>query len=129
MKDYPLWIAQYSNNPSPDKNPGLPKKRKPGDWTIYQYASEVNFPGHAKEYGTPVNSIDLNVFNGTAADMRAWLKLSEAPVQPATPPSTTTPISTSTDTKAAQIAMIDWMMAQLTAKRKELSDSDGAVGD
>ena len=119
MKDYPLWLAQYWNNPSPDKNPGMPKKRKPGDWTIYQYASEINFPGHAKEYGTAANSVDLNVFNGTVADMRAWLKLG-APPPPPPPP----------DTKAAQIAMIDWMIAELTAKRKELSDSsDGAVGD
>ena len=119
MKDYPLWLAQYWNNPSPDKNPGMPKNRKPGDWTIYQYASEINFPGHAKEYGTAANSVDLNVFNGTVADMRAWLKLG-APPPPPPPP----------DTKAAQIAMIDWMIAELTAKRKELSDSsDRAVGD
>jgi len=122
MKDFPLWLAQYWNDPSPDKDPGTPKKRKTGDWTIWQWASEVNYPGHAKEYGTPANNVDLNVFNGTVADMRAWLKLGEAPIQP-----TTTP--TSADAKAAQLAMIDWMIAQLTAKKKELSDSSGPVGD
>jgi len=119
MKDYPLWLAQYWNNPKPDMDPGMPKKRKPGDWTIYQYASEINFPGHAKEYGTPVNSIDLNVFNGTVADMRAWLKLGAPPPPPP-----------SDDTKAAQIRMIDWMIAQLTAKKNELSGSAGGpAGD
>lgn len=114
MKDYPLWIAQYWNNPSADKNPGLPKTRKSGDWIIYQYASEINFPGHAKEYGTSANSVDLNVFNGTVADMRAWLKLEPAPIP--------IPLPIPPDnTKAAQIAMIDWMIAQLTAKKAELS--------
>ncbi|MFH1907787.1 MAG: glycoside hydrolase family 25 protein [Chloroflexota bacterium] len=113
MKDYPLWIAQYWNNPSADKNPGLPKTRKSGDWIIYQYACEVNFPGHAKEYGTSANSVDLNVFNGTVADMRAWLKLGAPPPPPPPPPPD--------DKKAAQIAMIDWMIAQLAAKKAELS--------
>ncbi|MBA4379590.1 MAG: hypothetical protein C0393_02700 [Anaerolinea sp.] len=117
MKDYPLWIAQYwMNNPSPDKDPKLPINRKSGDWTIYQYACEVNFKGHSKEYGAGANSIDLDAFNGTVADMRAWLKLDVPP-----PP---------VDKKAAQIEMLDWMIAQLTAKKNELSGgAGGPVGD
>ena len=128
MKDYPLWLAQYWKNPKPDMDPGMPKKRKLGDWTIYQYASEINFAGHAKEYGTPVNSIDLNVFNGTVADMRAWLKLGAPP--PPTPPPPPPPPPPPDDTKAAQIEMIDWMIAQLTAKKNELSGgAGGPAGD
>jgi GH25 family lysozyme M1 (1,4-beta-N-acetylmuramidase) len=142
MKDFPLWIAQYWPNPKPDMNPGMPKKRKAGDWTIYQYASETNYTGHAKEYGTPVNSIDLNVFNGTVAVMRSWLKLGEAPAepttisttpaQPATTPTTasTTSIPTSTDINSPQIEMIDWMIEQLKAKKNEISGSaSDAAGD
>jgi GH25 family lysozyme M1 (1,4-beta-N-acetylmuramidase) len=128
MKDYPLWLAHYWNNPKPDMDPGMPKKRKPGDWTIYQYASEINFAGHAKEYGTPVNSIDLNVFNGTVADMRAWLKLGAPPPPPPPPPPLIPPPPD--DTKAAQIEMIDWMIAQLTSKKNELSGGTGGpAGD
>jgi GH25 family lysozyme M1 (1,4-beta-N-acetylmuramidase) len=131
MKDHPLWVAQYWKDPTPDKDPNLPKKRKPGDWSIYQYASEINFPGHAKEYGTPVNSIDLNVFNGTVADMRAWLKLSELPPTPppvpVPPTPTPQPVPTPVDEKAVQLETIEWMIAQLIARKNELNGG-GPVG-
>jgi len=138
MKDYPLWIAHYFYNPSPDKNPSLPRFRKPGDWSIYQYASERNFPGHAREYGTPVTSIDLNVFNGTVDEMRHWLKLDQVvapvtqpvtPVPPATPttPPSTPPASTGDASKAAQIELLEWMIEQLTTKKNEISGG-GPVG-
>jgi GH25 family lysozyme M1 (1,4-beta-N-acetylmuramidase) len=159
MRDYPLWIAQYwMNNPNPDKDPKLPLNRKSGEWAIYQYASEINFAGHAKEYGTPVNSINLNVFNGTVADMRAWLQLDAPPPPPPSPPPPPPPPPSPPpppppppspppppppppsppppppppppdDTKAAQIEMIDWVIAQLTAKKNELSGGGGPVGD
>lgn len=85
MKLCPLWIAQYWWNPSPDANPGMPRNRK--DWKIYQYACERNFPGHGHEYGCGGNSVDLNVYNGTVADMRSWLNLlpDTAPIPPAPP--------------------------------------------
>jgi GH25 family lysozyme M1 (1,4-beta-N-acetylmuramidase) len=82
MKDYPLWIAQYwTTNVGPTREPALPKKRKAGDWTIWQYASEINFAGHGKEYGTGSKSVDLNVFNGTVADMHTWLGIHEPPAE------------------------------------------------
>ena len=86
MQLYPLWIAQYWKDPSPDRTPALPKKRKKGDWSIWQYASEINFPGHGKEYGCGGNSVDLNVFNGTVEDMHAWLQFYTPPPPP--PPNT-----------------------------------------
>lgn len=90
MKDYPLWIAQYwTTNVGPDREPALPKKRKAGDWTIWQYASEINEKGNGAnmKYGTRSKSVDLNVYNGTVADMRIWLRLRE-PLEPpvVTPP-------------------------------------------
>jgi len=84
MKDYPLWLAQYWITPSPDKFPSLPKRRKASDWTIWQWASEINYPGHAKEYGCGATSVDLNVFNGTAAELRTWIGLAPTPEQPLT---------------------------------------------
>jgi len=85
MKDYPLWLAQYwTTNVGPEREPALPKKRAAGDWRIWQWASEINYVGHGHEYGCGGNSVDLNVFNGTVADMRAWLKLCTPP--PPTPP-------------------------------------------
>jgi len=70
---WPLWLAQYWKYPSPTKNPRMPRKRSSDNWTIYQYASEINYPGHAKEYGCGANSVDINVFNGTVEDMQKWL--------------------------------------------------------
>jgi GH25 family lysozyme M1 (1,4-beta-N-acetylmuramidase) len=144
MKDYPLWIAQYWRDPTPDKNPALPKNRAPGAWAIYQYASEINFAGHAREYGTPVNSIDLNVFNGTAAEMRTWLKLPplaqpqpgaspaaqphagtvpaaqpQAGAVPAAQPQAGT-VPAAQSAAAAKVEMLEWMIAQLTAKKEML---------
>jgi len=87
MKDYPLWLAQYFTvAPSPEKTPYLPKKRKAGDWRIWQWASEINYVGHGHEYGCGGNSVDLNAFNGTVADMRAWLGLGTLPPPPPPPP-------------------------------------------
>jgi GH25 family lysozyme M1 (1,4-beta-N-acetylmuramidase) len=114
MKDYPLWLAQYwTANVGPARNPSLPKKRKAGDWAIYQYASEVNFAGHAKEYGTPVNSIDLNVFNGTAAEMRAWAGVGAAPV-PVSPPIATL------DEKAIRLDELKRMQAYIDNRKMQL---------
>ena len=79
MQLYPLWIAQYWKTPSPDRNPALPKKRKKGDWHIWQWASEINYPGHGHEYGCGGNSVDLNIYNGMVDEMRLWLRLDAAP--------------------------------------------------
>jgi GH25 family lysozyme M1 (1,4-beta-N-acetylmuramidase) len=82
MKNYPLWLAQYWSNPEPDlRQPGLPINRKAGDWKVWQYASEINDNGNGKnmKYGTDSKSVDLNVFNGTVADMCTWLAETSPP--------------------------------------------------
>ncbi len=93
---WPLWLAQYWNEPSPNKAPGMPRTRQAGDWLIYQWACERNFPGHAQEYGAGGNSIDLNVFNGAVGDMIAWLKGDYTPTIPVT-------------TKTVKIAAWPWL--------------------
>lgn len=71
MFDYDMWLAQYWNITSPDKNPSLPSGRK--DWKIWQYTDSgdsYDFIDGVKmrRYGSP----DLNVFNGTVEEMMVW---------------------------------------------------------
>ena len=81
MKNYPLWLAQYyTTKPSPEKAPALPAKRAAGDWKIWQWASEINYPGHGKEYGTGSYSVDLDAYNGTPGEMATWLKAVVPPI-------------------------------------------------
>ncbi|MDH5606186.1 MAG: glycoside hydrolase family 25 protein [Anaerolineae bacterium] len=68
MEEHPLWVAQYWWLPSPEKSPGM-KSMKRADWTFYQYTRR----GNGRAYGSGSDHIDLNVFNGTADDLRSWL--------------------------------------------------------
>ncbi|MDP1624421.1 MAG: GH25 family lysozyme [bacterium] len=84
---WPLWIAQYYNWPfgTENRNPAMPSGRT--DWSIYQFQCERNqFPGQSRSYGCGARFIDLDVYNGTVADMRAWLRLDEATTPPVVPP-------------------------------------------
>ena len=66
---WPLWIAQYWLFPSPNKNPGMPKRRK--DWNIWQFSADRNRKSAA--YGCGARSVDINVYNGTVDNMKSWL--------------------------------------------------------
>ncbi len=83
--EWPLWYAQYWKFPLLYKNPSLPKKRTSGEWSIWQWASELNYVGHSKEYGCGALSVDINDFNGTVVDMQNRLGNTQPP-----PPSPTT---------------------------------------
>lgn len=72
----PLWIAQYWNTRSPDKNPGMPTQRQ--SWNIYQWTDR----GIGSDWGTQELGVDLNVFNGSVESMRSWLGLSEPAPNP-----------------------------------------------
>lgn len=61
-----LWIAQYYNEPSPDKNPAMPRHR--ADWAIWQYSDK----GVPATHGS-TSWVDINVFNGSLSDMTRWL--------------------------------------------------------
>jgi GH25 family lysozyme M1 (1,4-beta-N-acetylmuramidase) len=65
FKDYPLWIANY----------GATCPLVPPTWTrwaVHQYSSTVTLPG------ITVNTVDVNKFNGTYADLQA-MAIPEAP--------------------------------------------------
>lgn len=72
-KNVPLWMA-WPNEPIDEQTtePYLPKKRKAKDWTFWQH-SYNNLVGH--EWGVGSADVDLDVFNGTVADLRTWLGL------------------------------------------------------
>lgn len=76
---YPMWLAQYwIFGRSPDKQPGTPKLR--GDWDIYQYTDKGDSIVNGKRhYGSP----DLDVFNGTLAEMIVWAGIGDSgPIDP-----------------------------------------------
>lgn len=92
MADWPLWIAQY---PYPSWNeyldrirtqttiqPWLPKGRKV--WKLWQYSADGNAKG--AEFGVKSRHVDLNVFNGTLAELKIWAAVDQdehsAPQQP-----------------------------------------------
>lgn len=83
LDNVPLWIAQYWKSPSPDKDPEMPKQRT--SWHIYQFSET----GKPNDYGTE-SVADEDVFNGTAQNMRDWLKIKSQlpndPEPPYTPP-------------------------------------------
>lgn len=82
---YPLWVAEYGVS--------RPKPVKGWDgWTFWQHSESGTVPGIR-------GSVDLNYFNGTAADLEA---LTNAPagslsaVTPAAPAASTSPTNTQT---------------------------------
>lgn len=72
-----LWLAQYWLLPSPNKQPGLPDGRK--NWTFWQYTDK----GNGTLYGVSrPHACDLNVFNGTVDELRAWIGEGPPPPNP-----------------------------------------------
>lgn len=74
MCDYPLWLGQYWWLYSPNKQPATPKFHP--NWKIWQYTDrgdkfEYREGIKMRHYGSP----DLNVYNGTPAEMMVWLGL------------------------------------------------------
>jgi len=68
-----LWQAQWFNIPNPNGTPSNPTSRTAG-WDLWQYTSKGNGP----LYGvTRPTACDLNVFNGTAQQMRSHFKIDE----------------------------------------------------
>ena len=58
---YPLWVPRYGGE--------CPEVRNPwNDWTFWQYADNGNVTG------IPDNVVDLDVFQGTMDDLRAFIQ-------------------------------------------------------
>ena len=68
----PLWMAHYNNQ---DIETGQPETWG-NDWLFWQYTNE----GTGSEYGVGSTYVDLNVFNGTVAELDDWLGIEDKPV-------------------------------------------------
>jgi lysozyme len=62
---YPLWLAHYTN----DAEPRIPKPWE--TWCFWQYTDK----GPGKALGAESYGLDMNLFNGTVADLRTWAGL------------------------------------------------------
>jgi GH25 family lysozyme M1 (1,4-beta-N-acetylmuramidase) len=72
-KEFGLWIAQYYYNPNPETQ--LPKLNGSytKDWVFWQYGITTKY-GNTEVgtmYGSGNKALDVNVFNGTVAEMQA----------------------------------------------------------
>jgi len=67
---YPLWIANYGVT-----SPAVPKPWGPNGWTFWQYSAN----GDGPTYGVESSSIDLDYFNGAAADLAKLAGIQVAP--------------------------------------------------
>lgn len=85
LKDIDLWIARYPNDPSSSAigtpYDGNAQVKIPGvsSWRFWQYSDRNN--GKGARYGSKTKSVDLNVYNGSAEELRAWLGLPALPVK------------------------------------------------
>ena len=74
---YELWVAHYWFRPNPEGTPnyftipGAANMRR--YWRIWQYDCQGQ-GGRGQEYGVGAKGLDLNVYNGSPADMVAWAK-------------------------------------------------------
>jgi GH25 family lysozyme M1 (1,4-beta-N-acetylmuramidase) len=92
MKGWPLWISQWNSkwwHENRATGPRLPKGRS--EWTIWQYGGDYQHPsgswsvpgyGEGAAWGVQSKHVDLDVFNGSAEEMRAWCGLDEGAQQP-----------------------------------------------
>jgi lysozyme len=61
LKDYPLWVADYTSSSSPELPAVFPR------WSFWQYSKTGRIDGIS-------NDVDLDVFNGTLQQLVRFLK-------------------------------------------------------
>jgi lysozyme len=72
--DYRLWVASWTTA----GRPTLPLGRSRSgvsDWTFWQYTNR----GWGPDFGTRSLKVDLNRYNGSVGELRAWLGLADVP--------------------------------------------------
>lgn len=73
MTAYPVWVAHYTSSPKP-----IMPRNLWSDYTFWQFSADGNRRG--AEFGCQSGDVDLNVFNGSLADMQAFCGVTEPPV-------------------------------------------------
>lgn len=73
LKGMDLWLAWYPDNVDRDNDNPYMEHSIPGvtNWHFWQYSADKNKKG--ADYGVKSSGIDLDVFNGSVDDMKAWL--------------------------------------------------------
>jgi GH25 family lysozyme M1 (1,4-beta-N-acetylmuramidase) len=73
LKGMDLWIAWYADNVDRENDNPFKEYSIPGvtNWHFWQYSADKNQKG--ADYGVKSSGIDLDVFNGSIDDMKAWL--------------------------------------------------------
>ncbi len=98
VREWEWWVARWWERGYYERTPNIVPG---GAWKIWQYGGDYydtkgkwSVPGYkqGKEYGVDNDSIDLNAFNGTLADMMAWCGIS-VPTAPEAPRPSTQPVS------------------------------------
>lgn len=92
MRNYPIWVAYYVHATQPRLPIGVDR------YAIWQYSSNASYPhytpsgGNARSWGSGSDGLDTNWFNGSYADLLAFLKVDneqppveEPPVEIETP--------------------------------------------
>ncbi len=72
LANYPLWIAHWTNYGA-DVTAGQPSKPSWWPWRFWQYSSSGAVDGIK-------GRCDINLYNGTLDELRAWAGLEPAPV-------------------------------------------------
>ena len=71
---FPLWIARYGFGDPEFSNPtGQEGQIVERDWDLWQFTSKAD----GAEYGVQSEFVDMNVYNGTCAEMDEWLGIGE----------------------------------------------------
>ena len=70
---FPLWIARYGYGDPEISDPTGEGKIVERDWDLWQFSNQAD----GAEYGVQSTFVDINVFNGTGADMDEWLGIGE----------------------------------------------------
>ena len=68
--DHPLWVAHYTSGPNPLVPTAWPK------WTFWQFSQQGKLAGID-------GNVDLDVFNGTAADLENFCGIASTPLRAA----------------------------------------------
>ena len=76
-KKYDLHAARYISGLDGPWADNWGKFRDWDEWKLWQYSADGN--GVGKDYGVWSDSIDLNQFNGSMAELYQWLKLTDEP--------------------------------------------------
>jgi GH25 family lysozyme M1 (1,4-beta-N-acetylmuramidase) len=74
LTPYDYSLAQIKGRPTKDEKPSLPDAWKYSPWKIWQFSSRMKPTGLEK----PMDHLyDWNVFNGSLADMKAWITMED----------------------------------------------------